>query len=56
MKHYGIQVLTDEDVLSGTLAYGYYGDSINDLMIRATNISFGLSKDGGYNKTQVLTW
>ncbi|XP_045156668.2 glycosylated lysosomal membrane protein B-like [Mercenaria mercenaria] len=58
MKHYGIQALTDENknILRDTLAYGYYGENFTTQMSQAANLSFGLSKDGGYNKTQVLTW
>jgi hypothetical protein len=58
MKHYGLQLLTEDniEVLHNSLAYGYYGDGITNLMSRAANISFGLAKDGGYNKTQILTW
>ncbi|KAL4228254.1 hypothetical protein ACF0H5_013687 [Mactra antiquata] len=56
MKHYGMRLSTDIDPYMNTLVYGYYGDNLINTMINVGNFSFGLSQDGGYNKTQVLTW
>lgn len=58
MKHYDLKELDsmNKELLKDTVAFGYYGDSLMSQMSRASNLSFGLSKDGGYNKTQVLTW
>lgn len=61
MKNYGEhpQPVSDmlKDVLMHTLGYSYYGDMLNiDKMARASNYSFGIGQDGGYNKTQVLSW
>lgn len=58
MKHYKLQGLSEmnRELLKDTVAYGYYGNKVTSQMSQAANFSFGLSKDGGYNKTQVLTW
>lgn len=58
MKHYHLQSLTEmDDMLTNTLVYAYYGKGWASITTaQASNFSFGLGQDGGYNKTQVLTW
>jgi len=57
MKHYGLQGADKTlEALNHTIAYWFFGDKINGLMMQMQNFSFGIPKDGGYSKTQVLGW
>lgn len=58
MKKYDLQDIDKraEDVLSSTFVYGFFGQELVDITKQMQNLSFGIGKDGGYNKTGVLTW
>ncbi|WAQ98930.1 GLMP-like protein [Mya arenaria] len=59
MKHYALQDLTmdQKNQVDDTIVYAFYGETVLDKsMKKAQNFSFGIAKDGGYNKTRVLTW
>lgn len=57
MKHYGLQDMgRTQQIVQNTIVFGYFGRIVSEKMARLQNFSFGLSQDGGYNKTEVLTW
>jgi len=59
MKHYQPRDLTPEQnvEISNSILYAIYGDvRLQNTMKQAQNFSFGIGKDGFYNKTNVLTW
>ena len=58
MKHYGIMGLDGhkEGLLNNTVLFGFYGYRLPEVTRNTMNFSFGIGKDGGYNKTQYLSW
>lgn len=58
MKRYGLTDIDTrtEQVLNSTIVFGFFGEHILNRMMKMQNFSFGIGKDGGYNKTGVLTW
>ncbi|KAH3833721.1 glycosylated lysosomal membrane protein-like [Dreissena polymorpha] len=57
MKYYQLQNASqsNQDDLMNTIAYAYFTDMAST-NIKAQNFSFGIGKDGGYNKAKVITW
>ncbi|XP_055546017.1 glycosylated lysosomal membrane protein-like [Wyeomyia smithii] len=43
------------DELNSTLAFAFYGQKLDSLLVQGMNISFGLSGDGFYSKTYYTT-
>ncbi|KAL5004804.1 hypothetical protein ScPMuIL_018260 [Solemya velum] len=46
----------DMEGLKQTIAYAYFGDKLLNMEIGGTNLSFGLSQDGFYTKTEHTAW
>ena len=42
--------------LNGSLAYAYYGYMLDRVLVQGFNVSFGVSGDGFYNKTEYNSW
>ena len=42
--------------LRDSIMYILYGMDLNDVVVKAVNISFGVKDDGFYNKTQYHAW
>lgn len=44
--------------LNGSLAWSYYGNRLyeKELLVQGFNVSFGMSDDGFYTKTNYTTW
>ncbi|XP_046332564.1 glycosylated lysosomal membrane protein-like [Haliotis rufescens] len=43
-------------LLKSSLAYAYFSDDLFSMNSATTNVSFGLSKDGSYTKTNYTSW
>lgn len=42
--------------LHTSLVWGYYGFMLDEILVQGFNVSFGLSEDGFYAKTNYNTW
>ena len=59
----GLTLMPDADVpepaathLKESIMFLLYGMDLNDVVVKAFNISFGAHGDGGYQKTQYHAW
>jgi len=43
-------------VYNNTLIYVLYGSDLDEIVVRAVNVSFGVKDDGFYRKTKYLAW
>lgn len=42
--------------LNGTIAWSYYGNKSDELLVQVFNVSFGQAQDGFYTSSNFTTW